>query len=185
MQYLCADSTHAILNHLMLFLGIISATTDSSNTSIDRDSSVPENVNVHTNNRAIAGLQQSFYKNVLPGRNEVTNIVDHDVIANLTDAQQETEDVDVNSDVFNVEEEPTTMPSARRVVTDDTTLIFADDQVNQYPIVHAPISETNPTEAQDIGYQEIPNSAFKTTFIRPPVDQPSLINGQPSLESDG
>ena len=174
----------------MLFLGIsTSATTDSSNTSTDRDSSVAGNFSIPTNNRAIASLQQSSFETVLMGRNitnEETGI--GSATTKLTHAQQETDVNDAVSNVVPIEEEPTTMPSAKRVVTDDATLILANDQGNQYPIVHTQdhsIGETIPTEAQDFGCHEIPNSTFKTTFTHPPVDQPNLVNRQPSLESAG
>ena len=170
--------------HLIIFLGIItSATTDSSSTSTDRDSSVPGNVNVHTNNGAIAGLQQNFYQTVvLPGRNVNNELTDINIIDSVTtkvnDAQQETEGVDFNDAIFNVgqiEEELTAISSARTVVTADTTLIL-DDPVNQYSIVQT----QDHSDSQSVSVT-IPMEA---TFSNPPVDS-NLVTGKPSVESAG
>ena len=187
----------------MSFLGI-SATTDSSNTSTDRDLSTEIHLNVYKNNGVIDSPQIS-YETVIPGRNidnEATgNTVRNSVTTKEALAQQESDskvdEVDANDDNSNaaqMEEDPTVTPSTRTVVTNETTLIL-DHQINQYNVttnIHSQdhsgsqsVSETVPMEAQDSGHQEVPGQAtatFKTTFSDPPIES-SLVTGKSTIPS--
>ena len=159
-------------NHIFL-LGI-SAVSDCSTTSTDRDLSIRRHLNVNKPAGVINSTTVS-YETVLPGKStdsEESKVspsgIRHNVTAKVTQALSESDSKSNDIDDSEMQEGTTIAHSVKTVVMDEGTLILDDVNQSTFPDITPNVGPhdqdnsqsgsqfTTPVEAEDSGSQDVP-----------------------------